>query len=224
MNILAIDTSTANLTLALFSEGKIIAKRNKKSQGILSESIIPIIDGALKKAVLSLSDIDCFAVGLGPGSFTGLRVGLATIKGFATALKIPIIGVSSLDIIASNVRKDNVQICIVLDARRGNVFAAIYNKENGVLKRSGEYFLAPIDELLKRIKKQAVFCGDGVSIYKDKIINSGKALLIEEEKNWFPKAENLIMLALKKAALKEFANNDTLKPLYLYPDDCQVQK
>ena len=129
MKIFALDTSTTNhFSLAIVDGDKILASQNSTSNKVLSSSIIGYIGDVLKKAKVKLSDIDGFAVGLGPGSFTSLRVGVSTVKALAFATSKPLIGIVSHDVLAMNVQK-NSQVCVVTDAKRQLVYGCLYEKK-----------------------------------------------------------------------------------------------
>ena len=221
MKILAIDTSTHYLSMAVVKENKILAHRNIKLRKILSSSIILEIERILKKAKFSLSGLDGFAVGLGPGSFTSLRVGLSTIKAFSFALEKPVVGISSLDVLAMNVKEDG-SICVLSDAKRNLLYAAFYEKKNGEIERKSDYLLVSLENLEERISTETILVGDGINILgqaTEKI--KGK---LTSPSQWRPQAKNLALLALKRFERKEFDDVDKLVPLYLYPEDCQVVK
>lgn len=240
MNLLAIDTSSKYFCLAVAKGDTIVAQFHKPLGAKLSRLILPTIDKALKKSGISIRRINYFAVGLGPGSFTGLRVGLATIKGLAFFLRQPIIGIVSLDALARSMNKFdglttltiNPQasrriegyICPIVDAKRRLVYSAIYSV-NGKLRRRSKYLLAPIEGLLKEIgkKHKVFFLGDGISLYHRDITKKlGKAAIFADESFWYPKPENLIALAREKIKNREFDNPDKIVPLYLYPKECQI--
>ena len=217
MKLLSIDTSTKNFSLAVCDGDKILAEKNIQLDKILSDSIIPSIEQILKKSKLSLAKLDGFVVGLGPGSFTSLRVGLSTIKAFALAIDKPVVGIASLDAIALGIKEDG-PVCVITDARRNMVYACMYEKQQGQITQKGEYLLTPLEDLLKTIKGQPIFVGDGVIFLKD------KKYPVAKEEFWYSQAKYLIPLALERFKDKETENIDTLVPLYLYPEDCQVQK
>ena len=236
MNILAIDTSSKYFSLAITRDDILVSRVYEPLGRELSRQIIPTIEKALKKSGLALKHIDYFACGLGPGSFTGLRVGLATIKGLAFSLNKPIVGVGSLDIIAHSPRNkaglptglptgEAGRICPLVDARRSLVYSALFCIENGQLKRKSRYLLIPIKELLAKFNPQAkvLFSGDGLLLYRDDIEKKLKASAsFAEESFWYPLPENLLFLAREKIANKEFSDLHTIVPLYLYPKECQI--
>ena len=224
MNILALDTSSKHFSLAVAKDGKALYSRGIFLQKVLSDSIMPAIQGILKKAGLTLDQIDGFAVGLGPGSFTSLRVGLATVKGLAFALKKPVVGIPSLDVLALNLAGDG-QICVVCDAKRNMVYACLYQKKGDALKRKSKYLLADIKDVLKRIKGEVTFVGDGVPLFRETIEKTaGMKARFAPEKLMYPQAKHLAALASKRFEAKDYDAPETLVPLYLYPEDCQVQK
>lgn len=224
MHILSLDTSTKNLSLAVSREEKILKQRNMLLRRPLSSSIIPGIQRILKNAGLTLVQLDGFAVGLGPGSFTSLRVGLSTVKGLAFATGKPVVGIASLDILAMNVADEDSRICVLCDARRDLVYACIYEKHNGTLDRKSDYMLASIEDVLKDLRGSVVFIGDGITIYR-KTIEQNKKInaRFADVKHPFPQARQLAALALPRFREKVYDHIDQMVPLYLYPDHCQIR-
>ncbi len=224
MNLLAIDTSTKHFSLVVARDGKVLRYRSILLKKVLSDSIMPAIQGILRKAGLTLAKLDGFAVGLGPGSFTSLRVGLATVKGLAFALKKPVVGVPSLDVLAMNVSSDG-QVCVVCDAKRSMVYSCLYQKKGDTLKRKSKYLLTDIGDVLKKIKGEVTFVGDGVPLFRETIEKAaGIKPRFAPEKLMYPQAKHLAALASKRFEAKDYDAPETLVPLYLYPEDCQVQK
>ncbi len=224
MNILALDTSSKHFSLAVAKDGKTLCYRSVVLKKVLSDSIMPAIQGILKKAGLTLAQIDGFAVGLGPGSFTSLRVGLATVKGLAFATAKPVVGIPSLDVLAMNVKGDG-QVCAVCDAKRNLVYACLYQKKRNALKRKSKYLLTDIENVLKRIKGEVTFVGDGVPLFKEAIEKAiGIKAHFAGEKQMYPQAKHLASLAIERFKIKKYDDAETLVPLYLYPEDCQVAR
>jgi tRNA threonylcarbamoyladenosine biosynthesis protein TsaB len=225
MNILAIDTSTKNFSAAVSKDGRILSSVNKRLEKTLSTSIVPILETIVKKSVKSLSHIDGFAVGLGPGSFTSLRVGLSTIKAFSMALDKPVVGISSLDVMAAAVKDKDVEVVVLSDARREMVYSCFYKKKNGVLNRSSKYALGPISEILPKIKKDMVLTGDAVKIYQEVLkTHAGKksGVVFLSSREVYPQAKFLTALALKRFREKDVDDPAAIVPMYLYSADCQV--
>lgn len=232
MKILALDSSTKHFSVAVSGDAKVLAVKNIFLKKVLSSSIIPGIDQTLQKAGLTLSDMDGFAVGLGPGSFTSLRVGLATIKGLAFATGKPVVGISSLDVLARQGRqskKDIDRIWAIADAKRNLVYACGYVKDGDTIKSVTSYLLLSIEELLAQVKGEVLFIGDGVKLFRAVIEQEAKkraagySPCFAPAKDCSPRAQSLIELARPKFIRREFADIHSLVPLYLYAEDCQVQ-
>jgi len=222
MNILALDTSTRFLCVGLESDGKFLGFNSDFRRH--SEILIPVLKRLLKKARLELDGIDFFCAGIGPGSFTGLRIGIAAIKGFCLGLRKKVICIPSLDIIANNISTAQYSICPIVDAKRNLVYGALYRKDLKGLRRISGYLLISINELLKRISEPTVFLGDGLSIYRDFLEKKlkRKAKFLSEE-FWYPKPDSLISLAKQRIKEKKFSDPQRIFPLYLYPKECQIK-
>ena len=231
MKILAVDTSTKHLSLAVTEGDRILSTHNVRPKKDLSLTITFDIEHALRKANLVLHDLDGFAIGLGPGSFTSLRVGLSMMKAFIMVTGKPVVGISSLDVIAMNITAHQpTQICVINDARRNLLYSAIYEKKDTGLTRKSEYLLKPVDEILVLLKDEVVFVGDGIQLYKDHILTKAQEWgnrytpRFETDKHWLPYAKELARLGYQRFLRGETDKVDTLSPLYLYPEDCQVHK
>lgn len=225
MKILAIDTSTKFLSLALADDEKILASFHRNLEQQHCAKLIPEIDKLLKKAKVKLKNIDCFAISKGPGSFTGLRIGAATVKGLALATKKPMVGVPTLDVMAYNIKKNSCFIAPIVDAKRGNVYATLYSFACSKLKRHTKYLVLPIGEFLNYVKDETIFLGDGIvpykNIIKDKLKKKAK---FAKEKEWYPRAAVVAKLAFELIKRKKFEDPDKFTPLYLYPKDVQCRR
>lgn len=226
MKILALETSTKNFSLAVTKDPRKIFQRNIKLKGVLSSSIIPAIDQILKRSEIELKDLDGLTVGLGPGSFTSLRVGLSTVKGLSFAWGIPVVGISSLDVLAMNIKNSPTrQICVLCDAKRNLVYACLYRKVGDKLFKRSDYLLIGIEELLGKIDCDTIFIGDAIPLFQEKIMKAVAArVFFADEKDWCPQAKELVLLSQERFKKKKFDPLETLVPLYLYPKDCQVRK
>ncbi|MEA3328700.1 MAG: tRNA (adenosine(37)-N6)-threonylcarbamoyltransferase complex dimerization subunit type 1 TsaB [Candidatus Omnitrophota bacterium] len=216
MIVLGIDTSSSRLSIAVRDKDKLLAERSYLSASQCSVILLPGIKNLLREIGLGLNRIDGFIVGLGPGSFTGLRIGLSTIKALAFAFSKPIIGIPTLDVLAENISPANNRICPVLDARRGEVYSCIYQSNGRQVKRLSEYMVLPIRDLLKMLKFRTVFLGEGLFEYKDLIKKLSKDLsLFAPQENWFPQASALTRLGLARLLSKDLDSCYDLTPLYL---------
>ena len=221
MKILGIDTSTKFLTVAIIDEKRVLAGYQDKGDLKHYATLVPTIDGLLKKCRLKLKDIDAIALSIGPGSFTGLRIGVATCKGINMALGIPIVALPTLDVIAENFLDEKRLLCPLLDAKKKKVYACLFDGSRG-LKRLTDYMLLDMDSLLKKIKKPTLVFGDAVGLYKDSLEKNPYINISQED--WYPRAEVVARLGLAKAKKRKFTNPDRLAPMYLHSKYCQVKK
>jgi tRNA threonylcarbamoyl adenosine modification protein YeaZ len=222
MKILAIDTSTKFLCLGV-SVADRIYEYNLELSNRLSSFITVSIERVLRTLGLEVEEIDYFACGLGPGSFTGLRVGLATVKGLAFSTCRPLVGVSTLDVLARSVKPDGNIIVPIVDAKRKLVYTAFYQYKSGSLKRLSPYRLWDEPSLLNNLQAGSILLGDALGLYQQTIRRSCPAVVMLEQDYWYPQPHNLLLLAKEKIASGQLDNPFSLKPLYLYPQDCQVK-
>lgn len=223
MKILGFDTSSKILSLGVYDASNIYTYQlnvGHKLSSLLSITLKRVLDALGWR----FSEIDYFACGLGPGSFTGLRVGLAAVKGFAFALKKPIVGVSSLDILAANIREETSRPIIpIIDAKRNLIYCAFYKNKSGLPKKTAPYMLLTPDEFLVKLKPNSIVFGDAASLYKEKILGAKKGVTILDKDYWYPRAHNLIRLAIEKIKDKQLSDHFKIKPIYLYPKECQIK-
>ncbi len=224
MKILGIDTSSKFLNIALSEDENIIKEESHLLDRRHASQLVPKVKELLKKYRTPISKIDVFIIGLGPGSFTGLRIGVSAIKGFGIASGKPCIGVASIDSIACNAQENNKDIIPIIDAKRGQVYAAIYRRKGNKVARLSDYLILPIEKLLKKVKGDSVFLGDGVPLYRNNISSINKKAVFLEEEYWYPGAGNLIKLGFSKIKKAKKINLAKLIPLYLYPENCQIRK
>ena len=193
MKILAIDTCSCSCSVSLHEDKKLISEIYLNNGFTHSQTLAPIIENVLKYAGMKVKDIDLFGVTNGPGSFTGLRIGLSMIKGMAFADNIPCIGVSSLYAIALNTRFIDGYICVCMDARNNQVYNAVFDCYNGKIKRIVDDRAVDINELMieiKKYKKRMIFVGDGAEIcynILERRLNNESLLLLPKEYN-YPRA------------------------------------
>lgn len=169
MNILAVDTSAVTASAAVMRDGLIAGQASFTNGLTHSQTIMPMVDYVLKGAGLTAADIDLFAVSNGPGSFTGLRIGVGTVKGLAYARGKDCVGVSTLKALAHNIAPTDRLIVPIMDARRNQVYTAAYRYEGGKLAEVSAPEAMGIDELCGSITGSVIFVGDGVAPYRSKI-------------------------------------------------------
>ena len=202
MKILAIDTSPLTATAAILSEDRLIGEISTTTKLTHSQTIMPMIDELLKKVSIDITDIDLFACSEGPGSFTGLRIGIGTIKGLAYGLGKPVVGVSTLEALAHNIDVTDLVICPIMDARRGQVYNGLYKYNDGRLTCIEEPRALSIEELCQELTERTIFVGDGVNVHKEKIKELlGNKAVFASPQNLLQRAGSVAYAALKKEAV-----------------------
>ena len=190
MKILAIDTTAKTAAIAITDGERLIALATLNTPGTQSVTVLPTVDALLKGSSLTADDIDIFACSAGPGSFTGVRIGVALIKGLAFGSDKPCIGVSSLESLARNMSFADGIVCPVMDARRNQLYNALFRFEDGEIVRLTEDRLLTADELAEDLagyEGKITFVGDGWAIAESKIISrdaSGRMCVAPELYRW----------------------------------------
>lgn len=212
MKILSIDTASPICSAGILEDNKLVEDINTNNGLTHSEKLMPMIKQLLEETNLTLKDIDLLVCDKGPGSFTGIRIGVATIKAFADSLSIPSVGISSLDVLAYNVKEDGY-ICSLIDAKNSNVYFALYKLENSKYTLLENYLadsLENIFEILKKYDNEITFVGDGSISYKNEITSN-----IPNCK--FSDFNELNSYSLGLAGLNSYSNgnNNDVLPLYL---------
>ena len=219
MKVLAIESSSMVAGAAVADEDKIISEYFLNHKKTHSQTLMPVVDRVLDSCELSISDIDIFAAAQGPGSFTGLRIGISTIKGLAQSANKPVVGISTLDGLAYNMAYADGIICPIMDARREQVYTCLYEWDSVSLHRLSEYMALPLIDLINILKekdKKVIFNGDGVSKYHDIIKEH-----MGENAEFAPitcrlnRASSIACLALKEASSGHIQSYMDLVPFYL---------
>lgn len=161
MRVLAVDTSTLAGGVALLEGGRLVGEYVLDVSATHSERLMPAIDRVLGDAGWRPIDLEGLAVAIGPGSFTGLRIGVATVKGLALALGIPVAAVPTLDAMAESLPYAALPVCPVLDARKGEVYCSLYRWDGGRMRREWEYLAIPPAALASRLREPVIVLGDG---------------------------------------------------------------
>ncbi len=218
MLILGIETSTPQASVAIGSEQGIVASALVARGATYNEFLLPAIRFCLEQSNLGYRNIGGVAVSLGPGLFTGMRVGVATAKALAQALSVPIVGMASLDLVAYEVRYTTKTICAVLDARRNQVFHAFYRPSPGGIQRMSEYRVEDPERLavgLQSRPEEVLLVGNGALLYGDIFEDAGPIVEIGTMGHAFPTARALLELSLPRMFREDYDSLDRLKPLYL---------
>lgn len=226
MIVLGIESATMQVGCAVGGQEGVFASFHAAKGRHHAEILTPAIDFIMKQARMELSEVSVIAVDIGPGLFTGLRVGLSAAKAMAFALRVPMIGISSLDLLAFPVRSSSRMIVPVIDARRGEVFWAQYNRVAGGVQREGEYRVGTAADLaleLKSQKREVLLVGDGASRYAEEFDDIDH-IEIAGVGNAYPSARSLVELAHPRAIREEFIQPGELEPLYLRKSDAEVNR
>jgi len=226
MRLLSIETSTMLGGVAIVEEPRrLIAETRLSVRAVHSERLIPEIDALLKRAGLRIDDIDVFSASIGPGSFTGLRIGLSTLKGLAFATKKPIVTVPTLESLAWNLPFCPYPICPLLDARKGELYAGGFLWEDDSPKRlfmETNLKVEAIEPLFKG--DRVVFLGEGSEIYKDEIIGVfGKRAVFAPPHLGVLLPSSTAFLGLRKALMGEFEEPSLLRPFYIRKSEAELK-
>ncbi|MDD2581217.1 MAG: tRNA (adenosine(37)-N6)-threonylcarbamoyltransferase complex dimerization subunit type 1 TsaB [Desulfuromonadaceae bacterium] len=229
MNILAIDTSTSLASIAVAVDEQVVAESLVNTNRTLSARLVPEIERLLATAGLGISDIDIFASATGPGSFTGIRGGVATIQGLALALGKPCTGFSSLAMLAMNFSLATTLVCPMLDARKSEVYAALYDCSAAIPSpRINDCVLSPtafLDQIVAMSRDKVIFAGDGALRYHDLIAERlGDQAIFAPFPSHNSHAANGITLAQHAFRHDELKEPSQLLPVYLRASDAEINK
>ncbi len=191
MKILSIDTSSKICSVSILNDDDLIIEKHLDDEKTHSQKLMPLIDQVLKECLINLKDIDVLACCIGPGSFTGIRIGVATVKAFCDVNHTPIVGVNSLESLAynvlnSNFNKNNNIVCSMIDAKNNNVYCGIFKQDNNNFIALEDLYAKNINEVLeilsKYSKKEILFVGDGAVNYKYSILQKFSNCTFVEDK------------------------------------------
>jgi tRNA threonylcarbamoyladenosine biosynthesis protein TsaB len=222
--ILGIDTATPQVGCAIGGHEGVLASFSSSKGRRHAETLAPAIAFLCEQARVELGEIGAIAVDVGPGMFTGLRVGVATAKAMASALRVPMIGVPSLDLLAFPVRWSSRRIVSVVDARRGEVFFAFYRQVPGGMQRLSDMQAGTPAQLCSEIEATGEEClavGDGARRYEE-LLESLDEVEVAEAGIAYPSAASLVQLAHARALREEFVNAWDLQPVYLRKPDAEI--
>lgn len=227
MIVLALDSSSIVATVALMEDHKLLGEYSTHHKKTHSQKLMPMIAELLESCELKMEDVDLVAVAEGPGSFTGLRIGVATAKGLAHAMNIPVVGISTLDALAFNLPFCHGLICPILDARRAQVYTGVYKWDGEELYAVEAPEAVALETLMEKLvlrPEKIIFLGDGVEQNKDVLVQSlgDRAVFAPNTVN-MPRASSVAQLALQKAQAGELQNYFELTPEYLRKSEAERQ-
>ena len=224
MLILGIETATVQVGCAIGGHEGVLASFHAARGRRHAETLAPAVDFVCRQARVELSEISVVAVDVGPGLFSGLRVGVATAKALAQALRVPTIGISSLDLLALPVRYTSRLIVPAIDARRGELFYGFYRQVPGGVQRLTPYQVGTPDDLASELLARGEDClvvGDGALRYPE-VLTEVSGAEAGDATSAFPSAASLVELAHTQALREEFVQPWELQPLYLRKSDAEI--
>jgi len=215
MIILGIDTSCEQASCALFKDGSVSERRSVVDKRKHSETLMPMVETFLNDKGVRVRDIDLFAVSAGPGSFTGLRIGMAAVKGMAYITGKSIALIKTPDVLANYFYEDLGVVCPVIDARNNQVYTAVYEFSNGFYRPTTDYMGIKIEELAEKLKQYESlrFCGDAAIKHYDFFNDNGVSCQKPIERHMYPSAGVLVKMAA--GGLGDLTNPSEAVPYYL---------
>lgn len=220
MKILALDSSSAPASCAVLEDDFLLGEFMIHTSTTHSQTLLPMVESLLKQCETSLDEIDLFAVTSGPGSFTGVRIGIATVKGLAFAQNKPCVGVSTLHSLALNVRLFQGLVVPLMDARRSQVYTAIFRSDTHCVERVTEDQAISIEELATLLSHNAsnqpvLILGDGAALHFSYLSNLMDNLTIAPESLRYQRASSIGLIALQRAQENRTVSSALLEPTYL---------
>jgi len=224
MKVLGIDTSTSCGSVGLIDQGEVVSDYLLNVPVTHSQRLLGAIELVLREAGCPIENLDGWAIALGPGSFTGLRIGVSTVKGLAFATGKPVTGVSTLDALAWQIAPTPYLICPIVDARKKELYTAFYRFENSLIKRQSDDRAIKPEDLVRSIKEQTIFLGDGANTYRDFLLDSLSSLAL------FPSAplhlsHGSMVAKLGSELLQrgECLDLSTFAPIYVRPSEAEMK-
>lgn len=229
MRVLGIETSTYAGSVSLVEDFKVINQIENDGTEYHSEWLLPAIEKIVNDAGYGKENIgeciDAVAVSIGPGFFTALRVGIAVAKGISLSLGVPIVGVSSMDVVAQGVCTYTDRVCAVMDAKRGEIFAAFYKFKNCINIENSDIILASPEKIVSGIREKTVFVGNCFDLI-DKAVREGERSFIDfaPEETSIARASNCALIGLRKLNAGVGDDVATLAPFYARKTDAEIMK
>lgn len=200
-----------------FRNQKLLLEKHNDDEKTHSQKLMPIIDSIFKELNLTLDDIDLLACSQGPGSFTGIRIGIATIKAFADAKNIPVIGITALESLAYNISESGL-IASIIDAKNDNVYFSLFKNDNLIYTKIEDFKSDSIQNILLDLLKyndKIIFVGNGSQVYHDLIIKSNINVIFATDTQNFQTSISIGKSAYNKYKLGLYGDSNSLLPIYL---------
>lgn len=216
MKILSLDSSAKTASVAVTDGVNLISECFVNAGLTHSRTLMPMVDNALRQANMSINDIDAFCVNAGPGSFTGIRIGVAAVKGLALVENKPCAGVSTLESVAYNFLDENCVVCSAMDARCNQVYTALFEIADGKVKRLCEDKAISIIELadeISEIGNTVILAGDGAEICYNSMKDNLENIILSAENRRYQRAYGAALAAASDESV--FKDSALLSPVYL---------
>ncbi len=223
--ILALDSTADVSTVSICRCKKLLSEININTGNTHSQTLLPAVEQAIKFSDLTMDDIDIFACSVGPGSFTGVRIGVATIKGIAYGKNKPCVQVSTLEALAHNLIGFNGIISPVMNARRSQVYNAIFRCECGLISRLCDdraISISDLDDELASIEENIYLCGDGYNITESTLSKS--KICFVPERYRYQNAYSVAQIALSRYENGQYLSDAELVPIYLRPSQAERER
>ncbi len=224
MKILAIDTSSKICSVSVLEDKNVLIENHNDDEKTHSQKLMPIIDETLKHANLTLDDIDLLACSQGPGSFTGIRIGISTVKAFADVKNIPIIGVTSLEALAYNVKSNNL-VASIVDAKHDNVYFAMYEFDNGckIIEEPISCTITTVVEILKNhSNKNIILVGDGSAVHHELLNEELSNIKFASDEQNLQTSISVGLAALDKYNNSNYSPTFSVSPIYLKKSEAEI--
>ncbi len=225
MIILSLDSSAAVASVALCDGERLLAEYTLNNGNTHSETLLPMVETVLKHFGITIDEVELFAASTGPGSFTGVRIGAATLKGIAFGKNKPCVAVSTLEAIAENAKAVKGLICPVMNARRSQVYTALFTSDGEKLERlmpDSALSIAELDELLSKYDSPVTFCGDGYDITVKALEKTAYSPLPDRLRH--QSAYSVAQVALCKYETGEYTTDSALAVTYLRPSQAERER
>lgn len=222
MRILAFETATLAGSAALLDGSRVVGESLVDIAITHSERLMAMVDRLLTDCGWHVSALDGLAVSIGPGSFTGLRIGVATIKGLGLALRLPVAAVPTLDALAWKLPFAGAPVCPLLDARKGEVYLALYRWQAGRMERQSDYLALSPRAAVERLIPPVILLGDGIAACRPFLADGGGGVHEAPGTSSAPSAAIVGRLGHAMLESQQAADLDTLAPLYLRPSEAEL--
>jgi tRNA threonylcarbamoyladenosine biosynthesis protein TsaB len=222
-NLLAVDTATNACSVALWKEHHLVIESTNVTRQTHSRHLLSMIENALTIAKMGLSDLDGFVVTKGPGSFTGLRIGISTVKGLARATNKPLVGISYLKCLAQQSAATKGLVCAMIDARRGELYYALYRFGDSGIKVVISESVGPLSDLVAKIEEHCLFIGNGIYENRKRLTEKlGQRALFALDFQHILRAETIIWAGQKRLENGQQEQIESFVPNYIRKSDAQI--